>query len=86
MCMRTTRRLEITDSKENGTTFCCLEIVEPEYGGQWLLFGGHNFTEKMTGLEMDCFCIDLNVQGLLHFDRPIHAGQLPASLYPLPWI
>ena len=43
------------------------------------------------GIEVEvwkwiAFCVDLNVQGLLHFDRPIHAGQLPASLYPLPWL
>ena len=47
MRMRTTRRLDITNSRRaSGTTFCCLAIVEPEYGGQQLLFGGHNFTIK----------------------------------------
>ena len=46
--MRTTRRLEIPDSRRgSGTIFCCLAIVEPEYGGQRLLFGGHSFTEKI---------------------------------------
>ena len=38
MRMWTTRRLDITNSRrESGTTFCCLAIAEPEYGGQQLL-------------------------------------------------
>ena len=33
MPMRTTRRLKITDSRREVEPFCCLAIVQPEYGG-----------------------------------------------------
>ena len=52
MRIRTTRRLEITNSRSH---FCCLAMVEPEYGGQELLFGGHNFVVKIN-INTNVYC------------------------------
>ena len=55
MRMRTTRRLDITNSRrESGTTFCCLEIVEPEYGGNSCFSVATNHNKNNYNYQFFC--------------------------------
>ena len=66
--MRATRRLDITNSRrDNGTTFCCLAIVEPECGRQQLLFGGHYFTIKNNRFGNGSLFALIKCSGLVAF-------------------